>query len=84
MDHTIDLEPNWGSKKWTQHIYLLNSKEEAKLNKFLKEGEAKGHICKSKSELASPFFVAKKGGELRPIMDFCKLNDITVKNKYPL
>jgi len=45
----------------------------------------KGHLRSSKSELASPFFfVAKKGGELRPIADYRKLNDITIKNKYPL
>uniref|UniRef100_A0A674P5X9 Gypsy retrotransposon integrase-like protein 1 n=1 Tax=Takifugu rubripes TaxID=31033 RepID=A0A674P5X9_TAKRU len=30
------------------------------------------------------FFVAKKDGGLRPCIDFRKLNNITVKNKYPL
>ena len=30
------------------------------------------------------FFVGKKDGTLRPCIDFRGLNDITVKNKYPL
>ena len=84
-DHAIDLEPNWQSKKWKQRIYPLNPKEQAELDTYLKEGLEKGHLQPSKSEMASPFFfVAKKGGELRPIVDYRKLNDITVKNKYPL
>jgi len=84
-DHAIDLEPNWKEKKWKQHIYPLNYTEQAELDKYLKEGLEKGHLQSSKSELACPFFfVSKKGGELRPIVDYRKLNDITVKNKYPL
>jgi hypothetical protein len=35
--------------------------------------------------MASPvFFVKKKNGELRLIQDYRKLNDITIKNCYPL
>ena len=35
--------------------------------------------------MASPFFfVKKKNGKLRPVMDYRKLNEIMVKNKYPL
>ena len=35
--------------------------------------------------MASPFFfVKKKDGKLRPIQDYRKLNDITIKNRYPL
>jgi len=84
-DHAIDLEPGWKDKKWKQRIYPLNPIEQVELDKFLKEGLEKGHLRSSKSELASPFFfVAKKGGELRPIADYRKLNDITIKNKYPL
>ena len=30
------------------------------------------------------FFIKKKNGKLQPVMDYCKLNEITVKNKYPL
>jgi hypothetical protein len=35
--------------------------------------------------MASPFFFAKKkDGALQPIQDYHRLNDITVKNHYPL
>jgi hypothetical protein len=55
------------------------------LNKFIEEQLAKGYIVPSKSPMASPvFFVKKKNGELRLIQDYRKLNDITIKNRYPL
>ena len=35
--------------------------------------------------MASPFFfVKKKSGDLRPTQDYRQLNDMTVKNRYPL
>ena len=35
--------------------------------------------------MASPFFfVKKKDGKLRPVQDYRKLNEMTVKNRYPL
>ena len=35
--------------------------------------------------MASPFFfVKKKDGSLRPVQDYRKLNEATVKNRYPL
>ena len=35
--------------------------------------------------MASPvFLVKKKDGSLPFVQDYCKLNDITVKNAYPL
>ena len=35
--------------------------------------------------MASPFFfVKKKDGSLRPVQDYRRLNNITVKNRYPL
>lgn len=30
------------------------------------------------------FFVGKKDGSLRPCIDYSALNDITIKNRYPL
>lgn len=38
----------------------------------------------SSPAVACFFFVGKKGGSLRPCIDYCGLNDITVKNHYPL
>src|SRR5882762_3063700 len=44
-----------------------------------------GCIRPSKSPMAAPFFfIKKKSGELCPIQDYRKLNDMTIKNSYPL
>ena len=59
--------------------------EQGELDKFLEENLRKGYIIPSKSPLASPvFFVKKKDGKLRMVQDYRKLNDITIKNRYPL
>jgi len=45
----------------------------------------KGYIRLSKSPQTLPvFFVGKKDGSKRMVMDYCNLNDQTVKNNYPL
>jgi hypothetical protein len=47
--------------------------------------QAKGSIQLSKSPYASPFFfVQKKDGKLQPVQDYCKLNEFTIRNRYPL
>lgn len=84
-DHAIDLQPDWQDKTWKSRIYPLPPSQQKELDEFLEENLANGRIRSSKSPLASPFFfVSKKGGQLRPIVDYRKLNDITVKNKTPL
>ena len=45
----------------------------------------KGYIRLSKSPQTSPvFFMGKKDGSKQMVMDYCNLNDQTVKNNYPL
>ena len=45
----------------------------------------KGYIRPSKSPQTSPvFFVGKKNGSKQMVMDYCNLNDQTVKNNYLL
>jgi len=45
----------------------------------------KGYIRPSKSPQTSPvFFVGKKDGSKRMVIDYCNLNNQTVKNSYPL
>ena len=34
--------------------------------------------------IASPYFIKKANGTLRPVQDYCKLNDFTIKNRYLL
>ncbi len=46
---------------------------------------ANRHICPSKSLIRAPlFFVKKKEGSLHLVQDYWKLNEITIKNSYPL
>ena len=65
-------------------IIPTTAEEDEALQKFLKEQLEKGYIQKSKLPYASAFFIKKKDGKLRPIQDYQKLNEYTIKNKYPL
>ena len=59
--------------------------EDKALRTFLKEWTDKGYIRESKSPYASTFFfIKKKDGKLRPIQDYRKLNEQTIRNQYPL
>ena len=45
----------------------------------------KGYIRPSKSPYSSPFFfIKKKDGKLRPVQDYRRINQHTVRNNYPL
>ena len=82
-DHAIELTGDHRSP--CQKLYPLSPVEQAELDKFLKENLASGQIHPSKSPMAAPFFfVKKKDGSLRLVQDYCFLNLIMVKNKYPL
>jgi hypothetical protein len=66
-------------------LHPLNPQEQKELDEFLKEQLETGRIRSSKSPMASPFFfVKKKDGKLRPVQDYRKLNEMTIKNRYPL
>ncbi len=55
------------------------------LKKYLKENLAKGFIRVSSSPVAAPILFVRKPGEgLRLYVDYRGLNDITIKNRYPL
>jgi Reverse transcriptase (RNA-dependent DNA polymerase) len=82
-DHMIKLVP--GAQPIDCKIYPLSSEEQKQLEKFLKENLESGRIRPSKSLMASPFFfIKKKDGKLRPVQDYWKLNEMTIKNHYPL
>ena len=66
-------------------LYSLSPAEQVELKKFINENLKKGFIQETKLHMASPFFfIKKKYGKLWPVMDYYKLNEITIKNKYPL
>ena len=82
-DHAIDLVP--GSKLFSTKVYPISPVEQKELDDFLDENLLSGRIHPSKSPMASPvFFVKKKDGKLRFVQDYRKLNEMTVKNTYPL
>ncbi len=83
-DHAIELTPN-AKSTLNCKVYPLNQNEQEQLDAFLDENLESGHIRLSKSPFASPFFfVKKKDGMLRPVQDYRKLNEMTIKNRYPL
>ncbi len=82
-DHTIDLSP--GTELPHSWTFPLSPAEQKELDDFLQENLANGRICPSKSPMGAPvFFVKKKDGSLHLMQDYQKLNEITVKNSYPL
>jgi len=82
-DHAIKLIP--GSEPKSSKVYPLSLVEQKELDTFLKENLHTGRIRPSKSPMAAPvFFIKKKDGSLRLVQDYCALNSMTVKNKYPL
>ena len=65
--------------------YRLASVELEELKKQLEELTKKGFIRSSTSPWGAPvLFVKKKDGSMRMCIDYRKLNQVTVKNKYPL
>ena len=55
------------------------------MEEFITENLRKGYIRPSTSPMASPFFFILKGdGTLRPVQDYRRLNEYTIKNRYPL
>ena len=63
----------------------MPSSELVELKKQLDEMLQKGYIHPSSSPWGSPaIFVDKKDGSLRMCGDYRQLNDVTIKNKYPL
>src|SRR5258707_5528025 len=82
-DHTIDLSP--GTELPCSQMFPLSPAEQKELDDFLWENLANGHIHPSKSPMGAPvFFIKKKDGSLHLIQDYRKLNEIMVKNSYPL
>ena len=82
-DHAIELKP--GAEPVKGRNIPLNPTEQRELDAFIKEHLETGRIRPSKSPWALPFFfVKKKDGKLRPVQDYRKLNELTIKNRYPI
>jgi uncharacterized protein YllA (UPF0747 family) len=65
--------------------YKMSEEELKGLKKQLTELQEAGYIRPSSSPSGAPvLFVQKKDGSQRMCVDYRSLNDVTVKNKYPL
>ena len=63
----------------------MSKDEREEVQKFVEDQLRKGYIRPSKSPQTSPvFFVGKKDRSKRMVIDYCNLNNQTVKNNYPL
>jgi hypothetical protein len=83
IEFTIDLIP--GTTPIAQAPYKMGPKELKDLKKQLDELEQKGFIQESVSPWGTPvIFVDKKDGGRRMCGDYRNLNNITIKNKYPI
>jgi hypothetical protein len=66
-------------------LFRMTTLELAELKKHIKELLEKGFIHPSSSPWGAPMiFVSKKDDTQRLCMDYHVLNEVTVKNKYPL
>uniref|UniRef100_A0A803SRK7 Gypsy retrotransposon integrase-like protein 1 n=1 Tax=Anolis carolinensis TaxID=28377 RepID=A0A803SRK7_ANOCA len=66
------------------HLYSLTEPEQEALREFIETNLRKGFIRPSQSPAASPVMFVKKSGELRLVVDYRALNNITKRNSYPL
>ena len=83
VDHEIPLETD--KKPPMGRMYSMSATELQEIRKWIEENLSKGFIRASSSSCASPIlFVKKKDGSLRLCVDYRALNDITIKDRYPL
>lgn len=82
-DCEIDLVPGFKIPKG--RLYSISGPEKQAMQEYIETSLKAGLIQPSLSPAgAGFFFVEKKEGSLRPCIDYSPLNDITVKNRYPL
>jgi hypothetical protein len=83
IEFIIELIP--GTAPIAQRPYRMNPQELEELKKQLANMLSKGLIRPSASPWGSPIlFVDKRDGTIRLCVDYRKLNEVTIKNKYPL
>ena len=82
-EHNIELEE--GKQPPFGPIYSLGPVELKTLKTYIKTNLANGFIRFSKSPARAPiFFDWKPDGSLHLCVDYCGLNNIMIKNQYPL
>jgi hypothetical protein len=83
VEFTIELLP--GTAPIFKRAYRISRLELVEIKKQIDELSEKGYIRPSTSPWAAPvLFVEKKDGTKRMCIDYRALNEVTIKNKYPL
>jgi hypothetical protein len=83
VEFVIELKP--GTTPVSRRSYRMPPNELAELKKQLQDLLEKGFIRPSSSPWGCPaIFVKKKDQTLRMCVDYRPLNEVTIKNKYPL
>ena len=83
IEFVIELIP--GTSPIAKRPYRMAASELAELKKQLEELQQSGFIRPSSSPWGAPvLFVKKKDGSMRMCVDYRALNEVTIKNKYPL
>jgi hypothetical protein len=83
IEFIIELVP--GTAPIAQRAYRMNPQELEELKRQLADMLSKGLIRPSASPWGSPvLFVDKRDGTIRLCVDYRKLNEVTIKSKYPL
>jgi hypothetical protein len=73
LDHTITLQPD-----------RYSSLQKDEIERQVQEMLSAGVITNSMSPFASPVLLVKKDGAWRFCIDYRRLNELTIKNKFPL
>jgi hypothetical protein len=82
-NHAIELTKDF--KPVRKKLYPLSKVKNEQLDMFIDKHIVTGRIHPSISPMALPFFfIKKKDGTLWPVQDYQKINDMTIKNRYPL
>jgi hypothetical protein len=82
-DHSIPLVP--GSLPPNIHLYRHPFSQKNEIEKMVHELLNEGVICPSTSPYSSPVvMVLKKEGSWRICPEFCALNKLTIKDKFPI
>ena len=86
VDFAIKLDETKPLPKPSQP-YHMNQEEREECWRLLNEGLESGlmELADPKCPIAAPmFFIWKKDGTRRPVINYWKLNEITIKDSYPL
>ena len=84
VEHRIELKPN-ASIPHPRPLRHQSAKDAAAMRDYVQAGVASGQIRVSQSPYGSMALVVwKKDGTPRVVIDYRGVNDVTVKNKYPL